>query len=224
MSERYIFQIKRRKIPINVGNKARMLRFLICKKHNVPLTYVCVWEAYTSALQDKDKVLNKIHQELLKIIDVEKSYAVRSSANVEDEAEFSYAGQFKTILGLRGMDDILRGIQEVWASGRSVEASGYAKREGTNTDDLKMGIIIQEMVTPLFSGVSFSKNPTTGLDEVIVEAVQGTGESLVQEGVTPDRWINKWGDWNVIPEKSNAPLEMIREVVSKTKIIEKVVG
>jgi pyruvate,water dikinase len=224
VSERYIYQINRRKIPITVGNKARMLRFLICKKHRVPLTYACVWEAYTSALRDQDKVLNRIHQELSKIIEVEKSYAVRSSANVEDEAEYSYAGQFRTVLGIRGVDDILRAIQEVWASGRHMEASGYGKREGKNADELKMGVLIQEMVSPLYSGVSFSKNPTTGLDDVIVEAVQGTGESLVQEGVTPDRWINKWGDWTVIPERSDAPVEMIGEVVSKTKAIEKDYG
>ena len=38
MAERYISQIGSKKIPHNAGNKARMLRFLIGKKCNVPLT------------------------------------------------------------------------------------------------------------------------------------------------------------------------------------------
>ncbi len=56
-----------------------------------------------------------------------------------------------------------------------------------------MAVIIQDMIDPVLSGVSFSKNPITGLDEIVVEAVQGSGTALVQAGVTPFRWVNKWG-------------------------------
>ena len=41
-----------------------------------------------------------------------------------------------------------------------------------------MAVLLQEMVTPALSGVVFSKNPLTGLDEVIVE-----------RDVLPDRLI-----------------------------------
>ena len=48
-----------------------------------------------------------------------------------------------------------------------------------------MSVLIQEMVRPIFSGVAFSKNPITGLDEVIVETIAGEGTALMQDGATP---------------------------------------
>ena len=54
-----------------------------------------------------------------------------------------------------------------------------------------MSVIIQEMIAPEISGVSFSRHPIAGLDEVIVEAVKGTGDRLVQDGIDPLRWAWK---------------------------------
>jgi pyruvate,water dikinase len=87
-----------------------------------------------------------------------------------------------------------------------------------------MAVIIQEMISPpRVSGVAFRKNPITGLDEVIVEAVRGSGEALVQEGVTPDRWINKWGTWTSTPDDSGngqgIDLDLPERVVCQTKKI-----
>ena len=86
-----------------------------------------------------------------------------------------------------------------------------------------MAVIIQEMVEAKISGVAFSRNPITGLDEVVVEAVQGSGESLVQDGVSPQRWINKWGTWLDAPDdkiyQDDIPLDLIDQVVRQTKAI-----
>ncbi len=91
-----------------------------------------------------------------------------------------------------------------------------------------MAVIIQEMVPSKVSGVAFSKNPYTGLDEVLVEAVRGSGELLVQEGITPQRWVNKWGTWTSIPEdlhkSQDIPLDLIEDVVQQTKEIASVFG
>jgi pyruvate,water dikinase len=82
-----------------------------------------------------------------------------------------------------------------------------------------MAIIIQEMVRPVVSGVSFSKNPMTGMDEIVVEAVKGSGDALVQEGVTPYRWTNKWGAWISKPEDEAIQLDLIQSIVDQTKAI-----
>jgi pyruvate,water dikinase len=91
-----------------------------------------------------------------------------------------------------------------------------------------MAVIIQEMVSARVSGVAFSKNPITGLDEVLVEAVRGSGEALVREGVTPDRWINKWGAWTTTPDEppngQAIALELVEDVVRQTKEIAKAYG
>jgi pyruvate,water dikinase len=76
-----------------------------------------------------------------------------------------------------------------------------------------MAIIVQEMVEPEFSGVVFTKNPLTGLDEVIVETVDGYCDSLVQKGVTPERWVYKWGKLIEFPENRTKRSPIIRKIV-----------
>jgi pyruvate,water dikinase len=87
-----------------------------------------------------------------------------------------------------------------------------------------MAVLIQDMVTPVISGVAFSKNPTTGLDEVVIEVVQGQGEALMQDGVTPERWVYRWGQFTAKPE-AEANLEpVIHQIANETRRIHKIYG
>jgi pyruvate,water dikinase len=91
-----------------------------------------------------------------------------------------------------------------------------------------MAVLLQEMVSPMLSGVVFSVNPLTGMDEIIVEAVRGSGEALVQGGVQPHRWVNKWGAWVEVPRGERAQegidLSLIEQVVDQTRAIAKAYG
>ncbi len=208
-----------------LGNKVRLLRFLSEKGYRIPTTFICTPEAYARYLDDQVDLLEELKAELAGTIRIDRDYAVRSSANVEDQSDFSYAGQFKSVLHVRGLDDIMQAIWSIWASARSPQVQTYLERHTKVSDDLKMSIIIQEMVPPQISGVSFSKNPVTGLDEVVVEAVTGSGETLMQEGVTPLRWVNKWGKWIVLPtQETDIPLDLIERVVAETRGIEQRFG
>jgi pyruvate,water dikinase len=100
----------------------------------------------------------------------------------------------------------------------------YLERSQIKPDDLKMAMIIQAMVSPAVSGVSFSKNPMTGMDEITVEAVEGSGEALVQQGVTPQRWINKWGAWLETPDVEESRWYPIQQVFDQTQAIAKAYG
>jgi pyruvate,water dikinase len=80
------------------------------------------------------------------------------------------------------------------------------------------------MIQPVISGVSFSINPITSLDEVVIEAVQGSGEQLVQEGITPMRWVSKWGNLIEKPNQEIVPLDVIQEVADITQKISKAFG
>jgi pyruvate,water dikinase len=60
----------------------------------------------------------------------------------------------------------------------------------------------------------------TGLSEIIIEAVEGSGERFLQDGITPLRWIRKWGTWLKVSEEEKMPAETIEEVGDFTKIIE----
>lgn len=223
-STQYIFNLRGKRVPATIGAKARNLSFLLQKKFRIPETYVCTWDAHSHYLERGKQVKAFIREELVKKIDAEKNYAIRSSANTEDGARYSFAGQFKSILNVRGIDNIVEAIEAIWSSVNSEGVRTYLERVSIDPDDLKMAVIIQEMVTPSISGVSFSKNPMTGMDEIIVEAIAGKGENLLQNGHTPERWVNKWGEWIVTPDNVSVDPHVIQKVVSQTRDIARSYG
>lgn len=199
----------------NCGSKARNLAGLLKMDIRVPTTYVLPFEAYDAYSQNQDKGRVDIRGILAANIDTSKSYSVRSSANVEDTALFSFAGQFETQLNVNGPDSLVNAIKAIWGSAQSENVNSYQRGLGHSGKELKMAVMIQEMVEPVFSGVVFTRNPITGLDEVIVETVDGYGDLLVQEGVTPDRWVFKWGKLVEQPEGQEGRVSIIESVMDE---------
>jgi pyruvate,water dikinase len=224
MQTRYILNLRETRHPRKIGNKGKSLTFLIGKNFRTPTAFVCTWDGYLRYQKGDGSVLAVIREEVSRLIDVKKEYAVRSSANIEDSREYSFAGQFKTFLHVQGTDNIMEAIETIWSSALSPNVRLYLERIGFHPRDLKMAVIIQEMVHPVISGVSFSKNPLTGMDEIVVEAVAGSGDSLAQQGVTPGRWINKWGVWLATSPDEKIPLDIIQEVVTQTRVLAKLHG
>ncbi|MFN2236781.1 MAG: PEP/pyruvate-binding domain-containing protein [Anaerolineales bacterium] len=218
---KYLVDLNRRKIPTDIGNKADNLRLLSKMGMNIPKTYAISWDAYQRYLQDDAKLVEELSLELSQILDPDTFYAVRSSANIEDSVDRSFAGQFKSVLNVRGVDEVFQAIWSVWGTARSDQVISYLEKHGVVADDLAMGVIIQHMVEPVFAGVSLSRNPVTGADEVVVEAVKGSGEALVQSGVTPMRWINKWGNWILQPDENLIPMALLEQIVTETRLISK---
>ena len=128
--------------------------------------------------------LIELRKEVLQLPDV--TYAVRSSTTAEDSKDYSYAGQFQTLMNIRGTENILKAVQEVWNSASLLSDNEYLRK--TKISTLKCGVIIQEMISSKLAGVSFSRNPVTNQNEIVIEAVEGFGEELVQKGITPLRW------------------------------------
>lgn len=166
------------------GNKANSLIFLHHYGFNIPLTYLVTTVAYTRYLSEGSALV----AELAKEIEVlpERTYAVRSSTTAEDSGEYSFAGQFQTLINVSGAENILKAVQEVWDSVALLNNSEYLRR--TDVSEIRCGVIIQEMIPSLLAGVSFSRNPVTDQNETVIEAVEAAGEELVQKGLTPMRW------------------------------------
>jgi len=216
-----LIDLSERKLPGEIGEKARNLTWLIRQGYAVPRSYVLPFQAGELCTQDLKECRQQIQQVLSQQLDPTCAYAVRSSANVEDSQHHSFAGQFNTLLNLRGVDNVSHAIEQLLLDGPSHMLSVYTAQTGLASDDHRLALIIQEMVNPVVSGVAFSRNPITGLDEVIVEAVQGSGEKLVQEGQTPDRWVKKWGKWIAQPTQSEIDLALIEKVSQQTSEIAK---
>jgi phosphohistidine swiveling domain-containing protein len=207
-----------------VGAKATNLRFLMDEGFPTPKTYVCTWEACLHFQQDPDAMRERLRAQLEPLLDPRQAYAVRSSASVEDEPAHSFAGQFTSVLNVRGSEAVLQAIEQVWASAHAERVLAYMQKMGRDPRDVKMAVIIQEMVVPVISGVAFSRNPMTGMSETIVEAMRGSGEALMQEGVTPQRWVSKWGTWTATPQETDIPLAVIEDVVTQTQAIARAYG
>ena len=228
MPEQYVFSLLEGSRIRRIGDKAKNLRLLAQKGFPIPLTYICTWDAHARYIQADGQVIEDLRAELAAKLDTTKRYAVRSSANIEDGLDLSFAGQFRSVLDVRGVQDILKALRFIWDTTQSPSIRAYLGQSGPGSPGIKMAVIIQEMVSAKVSGVAFSKNPITGLDEVLVEAVRGSGEALVQDGVSPQRWINKWGTWTDKPDdgivEQVIDLELIDDVVRQTKAIAKSYG
>lgn len=214
-----IFNINARNLPEEIGNKARNLRRLSDAGFLVPHTYVFTDSLNSRDLTDDEAFINQLKPALTQIIDPNKFYAVRSSANLEDQINSSFAGQFTSCLDVRGVDEIVKAALSIRRNTHSDQVSGYLKKHNLDENNLFMSILIQEMVKPVFSGVAFSRNPVTGGDEVVVEAVTGSGTALMQTGSTPLRWIHKNNRWQVRPQNAGIPDDLILEVVRQTREI-----
>jgi phosphohistidine swiveling domain-containing protein len=115
--------------------------------------------------------------------------AVRSSATDEDGRLASFAGQYETILGVRGIDELLDAIARCRASAHSDRALQYRRVNGLDTPAAPLPVLVQLLVPADAAAVVFSVNPLSPRsDEVLVNAAFGLGESIVGGTVTPDEF------------------------------------
>ncbi len=186
---------------INEGNKARQLGKLKKLGMRVPETWVLGFDVFTQYLAGS-QVKPKLMAEFKSKLDQNNCYAVRSSSNIEDSLKYSFAGLFKTILDVKGFENLYSAVESIWDSVKSKDIQAYLERMEVKEKNIQMAVIIQEMVMPVYSGVLFSHNPMTGLSEIVIEAVEGPGTALVQDGITPERYVHKRGTWTAMPDEA----------------------
>jgi len=117
--------------------------------------------------------------------------AVRSSATAEDLPGASFAGQQETYLNIRGDDAVLDACRRCFASLFTDRAISYRETQGFEHLKVALSIGVQRMVRSDLggAGVMFSIDTDTGFDKVVlIDAVWGLGESLVQGKADPDEY------------------------------------
>jgi len=219
--------------PELVGNKAYSLAFARNNRFPVPRSFALSVHALEESLKsdrndisfllsqctrNPDKaeeilsgIQNRIRTSALPLPMVEEIYtafssldseyaAVRSSAVGEDGDARSMAGQYDSYLGVRE-DKLLEAIKACWASLFGARAYHY---KGCSTAGGNMAVLIQEMIDADISGVCFSVHPVTKRnDDIIIEAVRGLGELLVQGTVVPDHYYVSRDSLQVVAENSH---------------------
>ncbi|MGO2542631.1 phosphoenolpyruvate synthase [Specibacter sp. AOP5-B1-6] len=121
----------------------------------------------------------------------ELSWAVRSSATAEDLPDASFAGQQETFLNVRGIENILIAIKDVFASLYNDRAIAYRVHHNFEHAEVALSAGIQRMVRSDVgaSGVMFTMDTESGFqDAVFVTSSYGLGEAVVQGAVNPDEF------------------------------------
>ncbi|WP_426998756.1 phosphoenolpyruvate synthase [Pseudarthrobacter sp. N5] len=119
------------------------------------------------------------------------SWAVRSSATAEDLPDASFAGQQETFLNVRGIENILVAIKDVFASLYNDRAIAYRVHHKFEHAEVALSAGIQRMVRSDVgaSGVMFTMDTESGFqDAVFVTSSYGLGEAVVQGAVNPDEF------------------------------------
>ncbi len=131
--------------------------------------------------------------------------AVRSSATAEDLPTASFAGQQATFLNIAGEASLVHHVRLCWASLFTARAIFY--RAENKFDHFKLGIAVpvQKMVQSEKSGIMFTVDPVTNRKNVVViEAIYGLGELIVQGAITPDHYEVDKESLSIVHKKINA--------------------
>ena len=117
--------------------------------------------------------------------------AVRSSATAEDLPDASFAGQQETFLNVRGLDNLIEALHQVFASLFNDRAIAYRVHQGFDHSLVALSVGVQYMVRSDIgaAGVVFTLDTESGFrDAVFVTSSYGLGETVVQGAVNPDEF------------------------------------
>ncbi|HEX5796976.1 MAG TPA: PEP/pyruvate-binding domain-containing protein [Candidatus Saccharimonadales bacterium] len=188
-----------------VGGKALSLSKMAKAGINVPSGFVITTNVYNAGLNPE------IERQILETfdgLDTER-VAVRSSAVAEDSTSASWAGQLETYLNI-DRAGLINAIKKCWDSVNSEHAVEYAKHNRVKDADRAVAVVIQKMVDSDVSGVMFTANPVTNnLDEIVIEAIYGLGELIVQGSVTPENYVINKITKKIISNSQNQQKRML---------------
>jgi rifampicin phosphotransferase len=103
----------------------------------------------------------------------------RSSSVLEDTAGSSMAGQFDSVIGISGFEELVAGVRAVLDSRARAGVTGSP-----------IAVLVQPLIQPRYGGVLFGIDPVSGRsDRRVVSAVEGGPEPLVSGEVAGSRYV-----------------------------------
>ncbi len=130
--------------------------------------------------------------------------AVRSSATAEDLPDASFAGQQETFLNVQGEANLVQSVRACWASLFEPRAIFYRIQKGFDHFKVGIAVPVQRMIQSDVSGIIFTTNPVTNnKNQVVIEAIWGLGEKIVQGAYTPDHYLIQKLTWKILQKQLN---------------------
>ncbi|MFP4115675.1 MAG: PEP/pyruvate-binding domain-containing protein [Candidatus Aenigmatarchaeota archaeon] len=126
-------------------------------------------------------------------------------------------GIYGNKLNVKGDENLVEAVKEVWKSFYSPEAIYYREKNG-HAHDITFAVLVQKMIDADKTLAYIESNPCNPRQSIL-EGVRGLGEMLARGEVTPDRYI--FDDTGVLEEKSTSSREWKQGKNPSTGNIEK---
>lgn len=149
------------------------------------------WVMDTPFIPEMEQAITEAYAKLKADANDDFAVAVRSSATAEDLPDASFAGQQETFLNVRGLDNVMKALKEVFASLFNDRAIAYRVHQGFEHSLVALSAGVQKMVRSdiAASGVMFTMDTESGFNDVVfITGAYGLGETVVQGAVNPDEF------------------------------------
>lgn len=165
------------------GNKGATLARLAGLGYEVPRGF-CLTTAALAAGTDayREGLIEAVRR-------LKPPWAARSSSTAEDAKGHAFPGVFATVLDLSDLASLEQAIEKIEVGVRSEVVLTYARSLGVDPEQVKMAILVQELVPATVAGVAFSRDPVSQEENVVIESNFGLGETVVDGSITPDSFI-----------------------------------
>jgi pyruvate,water dikinase len=163
-------------------------------------------------------VIKVLCEALPAVADSGTPLAIRSSATAEDSAKASYAGQYRSVIGVRGQDALQAAIVDVWRSFYSANAL-VARAAYDGLDDEAMAVLVLPVIDAGCAGVALSIDPVhRRWGRVIVTAAWGLGAGVVDGSVATDTaWVRRDGYAEGFEIEERRVVEKVEQIVLDAK-------
>jgi pyruvate,water dikinase len=159
-----------------VGGKGLHLQKLISWEAPVPPFFILTTKCF-DYFQNTGKLPQDILPRFKEFFLKFEKIALRSSMISEDQVDSSFAGLFETILNVT-KENWENSLIKIFQSVNAPRVMEYLSKKDLKIE-LKMAVVVQELVEVEKSGVLFTRSPVTPTALIAIDAGYGLGEGVV---------------------------------------------
>lgn len=151
--------------------------------------------------------------------------AVRSSVIGEDTPRCSFAGMHDSVLGVSWHDGYWDAVRRVWSSAYSEQALIYRRQMGVPLEEIRVAVVVQELVDAQNAGVMFTRYPAAGRDDwLVIQSTFGFGTELVGGGLTPDSFYVDRSSLQVVTDLAEKTYQQVLDPRSRRIVRRELAG